>query len=423
MPAATAELRKYRRFMSDSLTPLDEATAKRRASKQERNIGMGRQTLRLLDCSTGRRRGIPALFSGRPAVGGARSGRWRRAVLSRDQPARSRARPGGLRHDRQLSHRERGRVVAHVQSGRHDAVLRMGSERREGSVRGQHRAFPQRRCGHVRGSCSTPRSPPCRHTRWAMTTPTPRSWSAANRLTASPRSPCSRAIQRSSTRRWGARCRYRKTAGRRGESSANSPRPCAVSGHSARACMPPSIVRCGCARTAPGARARRCRPAWTDITAAAPLIYAVTAEGGAVSEDAGATWRAIELPGAGAKLHAVAASLRHPEIAYVSYSGLQADGQTWFGVAKTADRGRTWSLGVERVESGRVQHPRCVDHCEVRSRLGRLPAESRGRTRRSRPGVCHRPWPHHEIDRWREDLERGVFEAWRATGGRRPGST
>jgi photosystem II stability/assembly factor-like uncharacterized protein len=84
--------------------------------------------------------------------------------------------------------------------------------------------------------------------------------------------------------------------------------------------------------------------AWTDISVTAPLIYAVTAGRGMVSEDAGATWRAIDLPGAGAKPHAVAASLKHPEIAYLSYSALQADGQVWFGVAKTSDRGRTWSL-------------------------------------------------------------------------------
>src|SRR5215471_1133248 len=58
--------------------------------------------------------------------------------------------------------------------------------------------------------------------------------------------------------------------------------------------------------------------AWTDITAGLPVIYAVSAEGGAVSEDGGATWRRFELPGAGARLQAIAASRKHPDVAYAS---------------------------------------------------------------------------------------------------------
>jgi photosystem II stability/assembly factor-like uncharacterized protein len=74
------------------------------------------------------------------------------------------------------------------------------------------------------------------------------------------------------------------------------------------------------------------------------MFYAVTAEGAVVSEDSGATWSAIQLPGIAGKTHAVAASLKSGGIAYLSYSGLQIDGKSWFGVAKTVDRGRTWSL-------------------------------------------------------------------------------
>ena len=84
--------------------------------------------------------------------------------------------------------------------------------------------------------------------------------------------------------------------------------------------------------------------AWTDITAGPPVIYTVGANGGSISEDGGATWRAFALPGEGAHLRAVAAGRNHPEVAYVSYNELKADGQTWFGVAKTTDRGRTWTL-------------------------------------------------------------------------------
>jgi len=75
--------------------------------------------------------------------------------------------------------------------------------------------------------------------------------------------------------------------------------------------------------------------AWVDIAAGPPVIYAVAASGGSVSEDGGKSWRAFSLPGAGARLGAVATSLHHPDTAYVSYQS---------GVAKTTDRGRTWQL-------------------------------------------------------------------------------
>jgi photosystem II stability/assembly factor-like uncharacterized protein len=83
---------------------------------------------------------------------------------------------------------------------------------------------------------------------------------------------------------------------------------------------------------------------WLDLSAASPVVYAVMGNSGAVSEDSGETWRGFELPGTGARLEAVAASLRHPDTAYVSYDRLNLDGRSWFGVAKTTDRGRTWQL-------------------------------------------------------------------------------
>lgn len=83
---------------------------------------------------------------------------------------------------------------------------------------------------------------------------------------------------------------------------------------------------------------------WADISAGPPVIYAASESTGRVSDDGGKTWRKFELPGAGGKLHAVATSRRHSDVAYVSYEGLKVDGQTWFGVAKTADRGRSWRL-------------------------------------------------------------------------------
>jgi photosystem II stability/assembly factor-like uncharacterized protein len=83
---------------------------------------------------------------------------------------------------------------------------------------------------------------------------------------------------------------------------------------------------------------------WVDIAVASPVLYAVSGNSGAVSEDAGKSWRTFELPGIGARFHAIATSLHHPDTAYLSYDSLRLDGQIWFGVAKTTDRGRTWRL-------------------------------------------------------------------------------
>ena len=89
--------------------------------------------------------------------------------------------------------------------------------------------------------------------------------------------------------------------------------------------------------------------AFTDIsggfsTAGPPLFYATSERGAFVSRDGGASWEHMNLPGSGAEVRAIAASLHHPESAWVSYSHLMVDGETWFGVARTRDAGRTWTL-------------------------------------------------------------------------------
>ncbi|MGA2590245.1 MAG: hypothetical protein ABSH32_10050 [Bryobacteraceae bacterium] len=76
----------------------------------------------------------------------------------------------------------------------------------------------------------------------------------------------------------------------------------------------------------------------------APVFYGVSERGAFVSCDGGASWAAIELPGSGAEVRAAAASLHHPESAYLSYGSLILDGKHWLGVARTRDSGRTWSL-------------------------------------------------------------------------------
>ncbi|MEO6910255.1 MAG: hypothetical protein ABI158_04960 [Edaphobacter sp.] len=89
--------------------------------------------------------------------------------------------------------------------------------------------------------------------------------------------------------------------------------------------------------------------AFTDVSAGfsathGVVLYAASDAGIFLSRDGGASWAASALPGSGARVRAIATSLKHPESAYASYSHLQLDGQTWMGVARTRDGGRTWSL-------------------------------------------------------------------------------
>jgi photosystem II stability/assembly factor-like uncharacterized protein len=77
---------------------------------------------------------------------------------------------------------------------------------------------------------------------------------------------------------------------------------------------------------------------------AKPTIYVTSRGGTFISTDAGTTWKKSTLPGEGGHVRAVATSLRHPEVAYVSYNRLNLDGKSWMGVAKTTDSGNSWSL-------------------------------------------------------------------------------
>ncbi len=73
-------------------------------------------------------------------------------------------------------------------------------------------------------------------------------------------------------------------------------------------------------------------------------IYLTSEQGIFLSTDGGASWRKSALPGSGANVRAIAASLHHPETAYVSYSDLTLDGKKWMGVAKTTNSGAAWTL-------------------------------------------------------------------------------
>src|SRR5581483_11117165 len=49
------------------------------------------------------------------------------------------------------------------------------------------------------------------------------------------------------------------------------------------------------------------------------VLYGASEKGAFVSPDGGARWEPVELPGSGAEVRAIATSLHHPEIAYLSY--------------------------------------------------------------------------------------------------------
>jgi photosystem II stability/assembly factor-like uncharacterized protein len=85
---------------------------------------------------------------------------------------------------------------------------------------------------------------------------------------------------------------------------------------------------------------------------AKPTIYLTSKQGAFVSADGGANWRKSELPGQGARVRAIATSLHHPDIAYVSYDHLALDGKSWIGVAKTTNSGRDWKLVWKESETG-----------------------------------------------------------------------
>ena len=100
--------------------------------------------------------------------------------------------------------------------------------------------------------------------------------------------------------------------------------------------------------------------AFSEISAGFPaqggklVLYAAAAAGAFVSEDGGQNWRQCSLPGLPStpRIAAVATSLHHPEVAYLSYSNGRTAAGRFFGIAKTTDRGRTWELVWNESKTG-----------------------------------------------------------------------
>jgi hypothetical protein len=87
---------------------------------------------------------------------------------------------------------------------------------------------------------------------------------------------------------------------------------------------------------------------FTDVSAGFPepggklIVYGIASTGLWISPDGGASWIKS---GPAATFRAVAASLHHGQVAYLSYARLREGDQSFHGVARTADAGRTWDLG------------------------------------------------------------------------------
>ena len=94
-------------------------------------------------------------------------------------------------------------------------------------------------------------------------------------------------------------------------------------------------------------------------------------------------------------MRAIATSLHHPEVAYVSYDHLSLDGKNWIGVAKTTNSGGEWKLVWKEADTAAQEYSRCLDHRALRAGMGRESAGHDGRRSGSQSRVWHRSRPHH----------------------------
>jgi hypothetical protein len=124
------------------------------------------------------------------------------------------------------------------------------------------------------------------------------------------------------------------------------------------------------------------------------VVYAAAPNGLNISQDGGATWRDTNITmipwGDWApRLDAVACSLSHPEVAYVSYRNLKRLTATYFGVAKTTDGGRDWKLVRQEARTSAAN----FKDVWISQRFGRTAEKhgTRSTRRRHRRALTRRP--------------------------------
>jgi photosystem II stability/assembly factor-like uncharacterized protein len=84
-----------------------------------------------------------------------------------------------------------------------------------------------------------------------------------------------------------------------------------------------------------------------DENGSAPTFYAITQDvspGVFLSIDGGQSWSQSQLPGASLRPRAIATSLHHPGVAYVSYKSMPRVNELLQGVARTDDFGKHWNV-------------------------------------------------------------------------------
>jgi len=96
------------------------------------------------------------------------------------------------------------------------------------------------------------------------------------------------------------------------------------------------------------------------------FLYATTQELGGLytSQDGGRTWEKRTIGAAGGlEFQSIACSFRNGATAYAGFDGLKIEGQTYYGVAKTKDGGRTWTISYQESSepAANVQHSWVAD--------------------------------------------------------------
>ncbi len=96
------------------------------------------------------------------------------------------------------------------------------------------------------------------------------------------------------------------------------------------------------------------------------FLYATTSEPGGLytSEDNGRTWLKRALPGnAALDFQSIACSFRNAATAYAGFDGLKIGDDTYYGVAKTKDGGRTWAISYQESSepAANVEHSWVAD--------------------------------------------------------------